>query len=124
MVIIGLAAVRFSRAAASGVRLSQQRIEAVAAMLAERPAGIGRPISDRKAWNALAKHEAYKNVIPSAAKLLATPLPDQPDDLYLDFSRTGNRTRWQKVMGRRRGRIATLVLAECLENRGRFVGRL
>jgi len=100
---------------------SAKRIKAVAAMLAEHPAGVGRPISDRKAWDALAKHASYKGVIPTAEKLLREPIPDQPDDLFLDFSRTGNRTRWQVVAGRRRGRIADLVLAECLENKGRFV---
>ena len=121
ILVAGLAMVRLSKAGASQQRLSEERIKAVTAMLPERPAGFGRPISDRKAWNALAKHKAYKNVIPGAVKILSTPIPDQPDDLFLDFSRTGNRTRWQAVAGRRRSRIPTLVLAECLENKGRFV---
>ncbi len=101
--------------------VSAQRIEAVAAMLAERPAGFGKPISDRQAWAKLAKHSAYRRIVPSAEKSLGQPIPEQPDDLFLDFSRTGNRTRWQKVAGQRRGRISPLVLAECLENKGRFL---
>ena len=44
--------------------------------------------------------------------------------LYLDYSRTGNRDRCQKVLSERADRVATFTLAECLENRGRFVGPL
>ena len=97
------------------------RVKAVAAMLAETPAGFGRPIADRAAWEALARAPAFASAVEGAAALLAKPLPDSPDDLYLDFSRTGNRTRWQKVAGERRGRIMPFVLAECFENRGRFI---
>ncbi len=97
------------------------RVDEIAAMLPEGPEGLGRPITDRETWDALAATPAYQAVIARAEKLLDEPLPEQPDDLYLDFSRTGNRTRWQNVANQRRGRLAPLVLAECAENRGRFV---
>ncbi len=97
------------------------RVDEIAQMLPETPEGLGRPISDRETWDALAATPAYQAVIARAEKLLDEPLPEQPDDLYLDFSRTGNRTRWQNVANRRRGRLAPLVLAECAENRGRFL---
>lgn len=102
-------------------QLDEQRIEAVAAMLGEAPAGVGAPCSDRGAWQPLAEHPRAAQIISDAEKLLDQPIPDQPDDLYLDFSQTGNRTRWQRVAGQRRGRVDSLVLAECLENQGRFV---
>ncbi len=98
-----------------------ERVSAIAAMLAEHPAGVGRPITDRAAWESPPMKAAAGGVIAEAEKLLAEPIPDQPDDLFLEFSKTGNRTHWQDVSGRRRGRVTTLVLAECLENKGRFV---
>lgn len=101
--------------------LDATRIKAVAGLLPEQPAGPGRPASDRAAWEALAAEEAYQEVLGRAQRLLDEPLPEQPDELYLDFSRTGNRTRWQRVSGQRRGRLAPLVLAECLEDKGRFL---
>ena len=101
--------------------LDEKRIEAVAAMLDEHPAGFGRPISDRAAWGELAKGEAFHKTVAQAEKLLKTPIPDQPDDLFLEFTRTGNRSRWQKVSGERRGSVKPLVLAECIENKGRFI---
>jgi hypothetical protein len=102
-------------------RVDEDRVTQIAALLAERPAGFGMPISERGAWRKLRKNDSFRRKISDAQELLDKPIPDLPDDLYLDFSRTGNRTRWQRVSGRRRGRIGTLVLAECLENKGRFV---
>ncbi len=101
--------------------IDQNRIKDITDMLEEKPAGFGLPITERNAWNKLAKNDSFKRVISEAEKLLKEAIPDHPDDLYLDFSRTGNRTRWQRVAGRRRGRIHTLVLAECMENKGRFL---
>jgi hypothetical protein len=101
--------------------IDQNRIKDITDMLPEKPAGFGTPIMERNAWQILARNVSFKNVISEAVRLLREPIPEQPDELYLDFSRTGNRTRWQRVAGRRRGRVQTLVLAECLENKGRFI---
>ncbi len=68
-----------------------------------------------------AADESWQTLIPRAEKIVATPLPAQPDELYLEFSRNGNRTNWQKVAFERRGRLSPLVLAECQENKGRFI---
>ena len=100
------------------------RVTAVGAMLPAQPAGVGRPASDRAAWDKLAREASAKGVIKRAEQFLAQPVPEQPDDLYLDFSRTGNRTRWQNVAFERRGRLSWLVLAECLENKGRFLPKI
>jgi len=101
--------------------IDSNRIREISPLLSEKPAGFGLPISERSAWMKLSENDSFKRVIPDAESLLESPIPEQPDDLFLDFSRTGNRTRWQRVSGRRRGRISTFALAECLENKGRFV---
>ncbi|MFB0553473.1 MAG: heparinase II/III family protein [Phycisphaerae bacterium] len=101
--------------------IDQNRIEYITSLLPEKPAGFGSPITDRNAWEKLARNDSFQRIIPEAEKLLQSPIPEQPDELYLDFSRTGNRTRWQRVSGRRRGRVRTFTLAECLENKGRFI---
>lgn len=104
--------------------LSEARIKEVATTLPEQPQGFGRPIEDRRAWERLAADDSFDGVIEEAERLKDRPLPEQPDELYLDFSRTGNRTRWQRVAGRRRGRVDSFVLGECLENGGRFIPAL
>lgn len=101
-----------------------ERIEAIAAMLPKAPRGVGRPIDDRAAWDPVAKSDEAAKTIRQAESLLGTPIPEITDELFLDYSRTGNRTRCQSVISRRRSRLNTLVLAECLENRGRFLAEI
>ncbi len=119
-IFAGAASVR-GAAAAETAEIDKSRISQIAAMLSEKPKGFGAPISDRTAWEALGKNDSFAATLSEAAELLQKPIPEQSDDLYLDFSRTGNRTRWQRVSGQRRGRVSTLVLAECVENKGRFM---
>ncbi|NQT85383.1 heparinase II/III family protein, partial [bacterium] len=95
--------------------------EPIAASLPEKPEAFGKPISDRALWETLAKAPAYAKVVEGAESLAKAPIPDSPDSLYLDYSKTGNRTRWQRVASQRRGRINAFVLAECIENKGRFL---
>ena len=104
--------------------LDAARLEAVAHMLPAAPTGVGRPITDRASWDALGTNTAWRSVIKRAEQYLAQPVPEQPDDLYLDFSRTGNRTRWQNVAFGRRSQLVVLTLAECAENKGRFLPKI
>lgn len=105
-------------------KLDPARLEAVAKMLPAQPVGLGKPASDRATWAKLGEIEAVKRNLATAERFLKEPLPEQPDELFLEFSRTGNRTNWQTVSGRRRGRLSPLVLAECLEYKGRFLPAL
>ncbi|OGV38252.1 MAG: hypothetical protein A2X48_06905 [Lentisphaerae bacterium GWF2_49_21] len=96
----------------------------ISSYLDDKPVGPGIRISDREKWDKLKEAAAFKKAVPNAEKLLKEPMPETSDDVYLDFSRTGNRTRWQDVNFKRRSRIKTLTLAECLENKGRFIPAL
>ena len=119
--ICGYAILPHSIAFAAVGEVDHAHVKEIASLLSEKPVGFGLPITERDAWKRLAKEDSFKRVIPEAERLLREPIPEQLDDLYLEFSRTGNRTRWQRVAGRRRGRVHTLVLAECMENKGRFL---
>jgi hypothetical protein len=92
-----------------------------AASLADTAEGFGPKISHREEWDKLAANPDWNKLIRQAESLKTTPIPEQPDELYLDFSKTGNRSRWQRVAGKRRSRVRILTLAECLENKGRFI---
>jgi hypothetical protein len=104
--------------------LSAERIDQLAAMLPATPQGMGRPINDRAAWKALAKKPEFRRCPGDAEQLLKQPLVVMTDDQYLDYSRTGNRTRGETVWFRRYRRLRPLVVAECLENRGRFLSAI
>jgi hypothetical protein len=106
---------------AGAEEFDENRIMEIMPLLSKKPAGFGLPINKRSVWEGLAEKESFERIVAEAEKLMQSPVPEQPDDLYLDFSRTGNRTRWQRVSGRRRRRVRTFALAECLENKGRFL---
>ncbi|GMA62584.1 heparinase II/III-family protein [Alicyclobacillus fastidiosus] len=77
-------------------------------------------IEDRDAWDSLPsvlkkfwKDRGERKLNHSWTTITATQ--------YMDYSRTGNRTRYDNVFWERRQDLASLVVAECIENQGRFL---
>ncbi|HLP77204.1 MAG TPA: hypothetical protein VK327_09825, partial [Candidatus Paceibacterota bacterium] len=103
------------------MRIDPSRVEAIAGFLPPHAAGLGQPATNRVFWNALAQRSELKPTIANASKLAQEETPALPDDLYLDFSKTGNRDRCQRVIFARNDRVTTFALAECLEDKGSFV---
>ncbi|MBQ7189720.1 MAG: hypothetical protein IJR99_09930 [Kiritimatiellae bacterium] len=101
--------------------LDAARIDKIATWLPEKPAATGVRIGDRAAWDRLAALPSAAVHIKDAEKALAEPIPDVPDELYLEFSRNGNRTNYQKPYFMRVETLSNLLLGECLENKGRFL---
>ncbi|HZQ48421.1 MAG TPA: heparinase II/III family protein, partial [Verrucomicrobiae bacterium] len=124
LMVVAVLAFGLAATCRAAVTLDTNRVAEIAAMLPERPLGLGRPATDRAAWKQLARIPRFSNQIAQAEKLARSSDPELPDDLYLDFSRTGNRDRGQKVMFERANRVAVFTIAECLENKGRFLGPL
>lgn len=56
--------------------------------------------------------------------MLKEPMPDVPDSLFLEFTTNGNRSRCDNVLATRRLRLTVFTLAECVENKGRFLPAL
>jgi hypothetical protein len=104
--------------------ISPARVQEIAPLLPDRPAGFAWPIADRADWQKLATNAAFVRVPRVADQLLAKPLAELPDSLFLEYSQNGNRTHWQDAEFERRNRIAMLTLAEAFENRGRFLPAL
>lgn len=75
---------------------------------------------DRADWNALPA-DATRELLAQAQKLLGTPWPTLPASVFLDFARNGNRSRYESLYFARRGRLAAFALAECIEDKGRFL---
>jgi hypothetical protein len=90
------------------------------------PAGDWKPFprfADRAAWAALPSDTTQKTLA-SATAILGTPWASLPAAAFLDFARNGNRTRYEALNFERRGRLGTLVLAECMEGKGRFLDEI
>ena len=90
------------------------------------PAEKWRPyptINDASGWASVPKllRTAY---IKNAEKYLAMPWEALKASAFLDFTRNGNRSRYEGVMFERRQRLACLVMAEIFENKGRFLDEI
>ncbi len=99
------------------------RIAEIEAMLDEVPHSMAPRLADRAAWEAVPA-STRAAVIARAEKILKSTPKDPPDELYLDFTRNGNRTRHEKVSFALDHDLDDLLKAECFENRGRFVAKL
>jgi hypothetical protein len=119
--LLGMGLLAPGPAARAAAEISAERVREIAAWLPAHPAGLGEPVTHRAAWETLARRPDYAALGADAQKLAKEPVPELPDDLFLDYSRTGNRDRCQKVLFARSDRLATFTLAEGLEARGRFV---
>lgn len=125
LLVTTLAACAVSSAAVEGKpSYDPKRLGEIRGMLRDDTRTPGWRITDRKAWEQLALDPNFGGMPAAAEKLLATPMPEQPDELYLEFSRNGNRSNWQGVAEARRIRLTIFVLAECIENKGRFLPAL
>lgn len=101
--------------------LDPQRVDQIAAMLSDGVFAFGPKITDRAAWDELGRNPALHAAIGRAERILSEPIPALPDDLFLQYLKTGIRAPYERRAANRTDRIAPLVLAECIEHRGRFI---
>jgi hypothetical protein len=104
------------------VELDPARVHQIAGMLAPQPSGFGVPCSDRAAW--ASKAAVLSPLIAQAEQALTTPVPPFDPEAYLAFTRTGDRAPMERNLHSRQDKFVPLVLAECVENKGRFIPRI
>ena len=75
---------------------------------------------DRTAWTSIAE-PIRERIISLGQECLGKNIPNLPASLYLEYRRTGNRSNYQDVWLERRKMLHCLVLAECMEGKGRFL---
>lgn len=114
-----LTAAGLSAAAAFGY--TDARVDEIAELIAERPAAPGARIGDRTVWDRLFALPSAAARIRAAEEAMSDPVPVLDDDMYLEFLRSGNRSRYRARYDRIYFGLANLTLGECLENKGRFL---
>jgi hypothetical protein len=75
--------------------------------------------SDRAEWDSLPT-DARTRIVSDGEKLLGKSYDFLPLTEYLGFVRDGNRSRYEAIYFGRRAQLLQLVMAECVEGRGRF----
>jgi hypothetical protein len=76
--------------------------------------------ADRAAWNETPE-VVRRRLVEEAEKLLGSPWPSLPAAVFLDYVRNGNRSNFERLRSDRRLKLATLVMAEVFEAKGRFL---
>ena len=78
---------------------------------------------ERKQWEEL-PHELKDMWIKTGEEYLEFGWPTLTATLFMDFKRTGNRTRFEERHMKRRHALVSLVLAECMEGKKRFMDQI
>ena len=80
-------------------------------------------ISDRVAWGKIS-HAVRSEIISEAEKYLDYQYPMLPITVYMRFVKDGNRTQYQELYNKRRRVLGSVLMAECIENKGRFINTI
>jgi hypothetical protein len=97
------------------------RVQYWESILPVRPRGVGPNIADRTAWESIAARPKYHALITEADDFSQESFPPLPDSLFLEYSQTGRRESCERRIRERMRVFTTLVYAECMENKGRFL---
>lgn len=74
-------------------------------------------------WETLPE-DARAAMLKKGEDQLNTPWEVLPATLFLEFRRNGNRSHYEDVRNRRRRKLQDLVIAECIEGKGRFLDEI
>jgi len=75
---------------------------------------------ERQAWEGLPQ-VVREDLLANGEKYLGYDWPALPATLFLEFARNGNRSRYERQHFARRRALTNLVIAECVEGKGRFL---
>jgi hypothetical protein len=78
------------------------------------------PASERKEWESLSE-DLKERLVKNGESYLKFDYPSLTAVDFMEFSRTGNRSRFEDKQFSRRIALDSLVLAECVEHQGRFL---
>lgn len=98
--------------------------DSIANVLLDRAAWNHFPqASNREAWESLSR-DSRAACIAEGEKALAVSWETLPATLFLEYVRTGDRSRFEQARNRRRDRLRQLSVAECIEAKGRFADEI
>lgn len=100
---------------------TQAELDKIAAMLPATPQGVGRPISDRPAWEAAAKQPAFQKQLKDAEKFAQEPTPVLTDELFHQVLKTSQFGAYDWPFRKRSTRLIAFVVAEGIENKGKYL---
>ncbi|RPJ08227.1 MAG: hypothetical protein EHM28_04855, partial [Spirochaetaceae bacterium] len=100
------------------------RVSEIASMLSDKLLFSEYNISNRAVWEKLALSDDGRKIIATAVTYESEQLPQLTSDLFLEYSRTGNRSNWDSAVSKAHRSFRYAVLAECMENKGNHLVRI
>ena len=101
--------------------LDSSKVKQMESLLVNNTTGIGKPYSDRAEWKRIAASFKSKEFIETVSKLKIEDFPKWSDDIYLEYKLKGVRNNADKMTRSRQQWLGQFVIAECIENKGRFM---
>lgn len=99
----------------------KERAEEIKKYLVNGEISVGVKITDRDFWDNMYKHIDVKDLISRAEKYISEPFPEITEEIYLEHKYKKDNFVSDKLMFKSMRMIEQTVLAECVENKGRFV---
>lgn len=99
--------------------VDQQRINEIAQLLQDKPAGLGDPCSNREVWDKLLKSGKYDKFLEEMGSY-SFPAFSEAEYFSLSDGSAASSGRGLQMMRNRATGLAQVTWAECLENEGRF----
>lgn len=102
------------------------RVREIAAFLRDEPGDPAMRVGNRAVWDRFASRKEAPDTIRAAERLLKEPVPVMTDEMFLryyekDRSLDPDAVPYYVPFWKRRDGLSALVVAECLENSGRFL---
>lgn len=104
--------------------LDMQRVEQIAALLPDKPAGFGDPYHKREVWDALKAGGNYDRIIRVADNFTTETFPEFDEPLYMRMFTNGDSQSGKDLLTGRLRWLIALTWAECLENDGKYLPKI
>ncbi|MGV8090575.1 MAG: hypothetical protein AB2L24_01740 [Mangrovibacterium sp.] len=104
--------------------LDKHRVSEIVSMLSDQPKGFGEPYTDRESWDKLKASGKYAEAIKEADRIRIEGIRTWDEDLYMGFFTRGDSQSGKDVLSARIRALVTLTWAECLDNKGTYMGAI
>jgi hypothetical protein len=100
--------------------VDQQRVAEIAGMLTDQPSGFGEPAKNRQTWDKLRQSGGY-NAFLKEMETFVFPEFSKADYFSLSDGSASSSAKGLTMMRNRAKGLTMVTMAECLENKGRYL---
>lgn len=101
--------------------LEEKKILEISQFLQMKPCGLGENYKNRTFWKKLKNSNLYNHVFTDAGNLMNEGFPLYDEIGYMKIFSNGDSQTGKDMLSRRLKALVTLVWAECLENKGKYM---